>query len=389
MAILRWFRLALAGAIPLVLIAAAPANRPLAEQIDAIFSPLAGGNSPGMAVLVRLRGKTVFERGYGVRDLRTRSRIDAQTNFRLASCTKQFTAMAAMLLVRDGRLSYDSRLTDIFPDFPAYGRGITVRHLLTHTSGLPDYEDLMDAAERANGPTWSATRQIRDQEVFDLLKRGKAGKFAPGTSWSYSNSGYVVLGLMVAKASGQPFGRFLRDRIFQPLGMSNTLLFAGGDDGVPARAYGHIKKAIGFVERDQSSTSATGGDGGIYSNLADLAKWDDALDKFTLLGRREMQAATTPAALADGRPAKWPATPGDDNLAPGRPVSYGFGWFLDPYKARARMWHFGSTSGFRTAIERFPAERLTVIVLANRTDLDAGKLALEVADLPMLSGAGH
>ena len=193
-----------------------------AADIDAIFAPLADAKSPGVAVLVRRDGRTVFERGYGVRDLQTLARIDAKTDFRLASFTKQFTAMAIMLLVHDGKLRYDQRLTEIFPDFPAYGQAITIRHLLTHTSGLPDYEDLM----KPDG--WTAAHQIQDQEVLELLKQQTAGNFAPGTSWAYSNSGYVVLGLIVAKVSGKPFGQFLHDRIFQPLHMSQSLVYVDG-----------------------------------------------------------------------------------------------------------------------------------------------------------------
>src|SRR5262249_3580275 len=161
-------------------------------------------DAPGLAVLVRQNGKTLFERSYGVRDLRTKARIDAHTNFRLASFTKQFTAMAVMLLVHDGKLRYDETLTEIFPDFPDYGKSITIRNLLNHVSGLPDYEDLMERAEKASGPIWSPEKQIQDNEVLELLKKEKSGKFAPGTSWSYGNSGYVVLGLIVAKASGKP-----------------------------------------------------------------------------------------------------------------------------------------------------------------------------------------
>ncbi|MGE5644907.1 MAG: serine hydrolase domain-containing protein [Acidobacteriota bacterium] len=329
----------------------------------AAAQPLPDAKSPGYAVLVRQHGRTVLARGYGARDLRTFAPIDAKTNFRLASCTKQFTAAAAMLLVRDGRLRYETRLTDIFPDFPAYGRAITVRHLLTHTSGLPDYEDLMDAR-------WTAARQIQDAEAFDLLKSQTAGKFAPGTSWSYSNSGYVVLGLIVAKASGMPFAQFLRNRIFAPLHMEAT----AATPSVPARAYGHTKQNGRFIETDQSPTSATLGDGGVYSNLDDLAKWDEALRTHALLSEAEMKPALTPARLAGGAQPRWPSEPNEDNLDPGAPVAYGFGWFLDPYRGRPRMWHFGTTQGFRTAIERFPSQELTVVVLCNRTDLDATSL---------------
>jgi CubicO group peptidase (beta-lactamase class C family) len=275
-----------------------------------------------------------------------------------------------MLLVRDGKLRYDEPLTEVFPEFPAYGRAITIRHLLTHTGGLYDYEDLM-------GSGWSAGHQIQDREVLDLLERQTSGKFAAGTSWAYSNSGYVVLGLAVAKASGVQYEKFLHDRIFAPLHMDHTVAYVEGANTVENRAYGHSMRGGTFVETDQSATSATLGDGGVYSNLADLAKWDDGLRDHTLLTAEEMKPALTPVKLADGSPTRWPAERNDDNLAPGRPVSYGFGWFLDPYQGRPRMWHTGSTIGFRTVIERFLDNGLTVIVLCNRTDLNPEDLALK------------
>lgn len=150
---------------------------------------------------------------------------------------------------------------------------------------------------------------------------------------------------------------------------------------MPQRAFGHNKEKDHFIESDQSATSATLGDGGVYSNLDDLEKWDAALDNHSLLSQEEMRAALLPAMLSDGSTPHWPEAPGDDNLSPGKPVVYGFGWFLDPYNARARTWHFGSTMGFRTAIERFTQEKLTIVILCNRTDLDPGQLALQVADL--------
>ena len=363
----------------LALTASAVALDPAVAQLDAIFSPLADAHSPGLAVLVRQNGRTLYQRGYGIRDLRTLAAIDPATDFRLASFTKQFTAMATMLLVHDGKLRYENTLADIFPGFPAYGRAITIRHLLTHTSGLPGYEDLMDALEKSKGPIWTPTHQIQDAEVLDLLQRQTHGQFAPGTSWAYSNSGYVVLGLVVAKTSGVPFEQFLRDRIFEPLHMRHTLMYVNGVNTVPDRAYGHGRQRAAFVETDQSATSATQGDGGVYSNLEDLAKWDDALRKHELLKPDEMRPALIPVKLLDGSAPHWPAEPGGDNLAPGKPVSYGFGWFLDPYAGRARMWHGGSTTGFRTAIERFPEDGLSIVVLCNRTDLDAPALALKAA----------
>jgi len=346
-----------------------------------LFSGVTSPDAPGLAALVRQGGKTVFERGYGVGDLRSKAKIDRYANFRLASCTKQFTAMAIMLLVHDGKLRYEETLTEIFREFPEYGRTITVRNLLNHVSGLPDYEDLMEQAEKANGPIWSPEKQIQDAEVLELLKKAKSGKFAPGTSWSYSNSGYVVLGLIIAKTSGKPYGEFLRERIFAPLKMNHTIVYQRGINEVVNRAFGHSKEDHAWKETDQSSTSATLGDGGIYSNLEDLAKWDDALQNHTLLSEKEIQPALMPAKLNDGSEPHWPNEPNGDNLHPGKPVSYGFGWFLDPYEGHRRIWHTGSTMGFRTVIERFRDENLTIIILANRTDLDPEKLLLQVADL--------
>jgi CubicO group peptidase (beta-lactamase class C family) len=352
------------------------------QQIDSLLSAGTQPDLPGLAALVKKDGTIVFEKGYGVGELRTRAKIDAQTNFRLASFTKQFTAMAIMLLVRDGKLRYDETLPEVFPDFPPYGKTIAIRNLLNHTSGLPDYEDLMEAVEKVKGPVWSAEHQIQDDEVLALLKSERAGKFAPGTSWSYSNSGYVVLGLIVAKISGKSYGEFLQARIFAPLKMNQTVVYVKGKNQVANRAYGYTKEGSAFRETDQSSTSATLGDGGVYSNLDDLSKWDDALRDHTLLSAEEMKPALTPVRLADGSEPHWPSEVGGDNLAPGKPVSYGFGWFLDPYRGHTRMWHSGSTMGFRTVIQRFTdGSGLTVILLSNRTDLDLTQSSLQAADL--------
>jgi CubicO group peptidase (beta-lactamase class C family) len=350
------------------------------KQMDETFSRLTSPDGPGMAVLVRTQGQTFFERGYGVRDLHSKAKIDARTNFRLASFTKQFTAMAIMLLVHDGKLRYDQTLAEFFPDFPAYGKSVTVRNLLNHTSGLPDYEDLMDAIEKVKGPLWTSQKQIQDDEVLELLKKETNGKFAPGTNWSYSNSGFVVLGIIVAKASGKSYGEFLKQRIFAPLKMIHTVVYQKGKNEVSNRAFGHSKESGSLKETDQSSTSATLGDGGIYSNLEDLAKWDDALRKHTLLSENEMQPALMPVKLNDGSEPRWPLEANDDNLHPSKPVSYGFGWFLDSNQGHPRMWHTGTTMGFRTVIERFTeGDGLTVIILSNRTDLDPEKLALQIA----------
>ena len=341
-----------------------------ASQIDAIFAPLKSSSAPGAAVLVVRNGKAVFRDGYGVADLGTRRLIDSQTDFRLASFTKQFTATCIMLLVHDGKLHYDDHLTDVFPEFPEYGKSITIRNLLNHTSGLPDYEDILIKQYPSAPP--DQIPQILDAGVLKSLEQQTAGQFVAGSKWQYSNSGYAVLAMIVEKVSGKPFGQFLHDRIFAPLKMSNTLAYEKGKNEVPHRAFGHTKQKDGtWQQTDQSPTSAVLGDGGIYSSIDDLEKWDRALREHTLLTEAEMQPALTAVQTSSG-PAK---------VQNGKPVSYGFGWFLDPYRGHRRMHHDGETIGFRTTIQRFPDDTLTVIVLANRADIDPEALALKVADL--------
>jgi CubicO group peptidase (beta-lactamase class C family) len=343
------------------------AANPDPAKVDALFSNITA-SSPGAAVLVIKDGHTVFQRGYGVADLRTLHKIDEHTNFRLASVTKPFTAMAIVLLVHDGKLRYEEPLTEIFPEFPAYGKTIAIRNLLNHTSGLLDYEHLM-AKQYGKTPD-DQIPQIHDAGVLALLEKASTTNFPAGTRWVYSNSGYCVLAMAVEKVSGQPFGQFLHDRIFAPLGMTNTLAYEKGKNEVANRAYGHTREGHSFRETDQSSTSATLGDGGVYTSLTDMARWDAALSRHTLLSAKEMQPAVTPVHPT--------AAPAEEN---GHPVSYGFGWYLEPYKGHQRMWHYGETIGFRNSIQRFPKDNLTVIVLANRTDLSAIDLALKTADL--------
>lgn len=354
----------------LLLSGAAPAvDEVKAKQIDELFARLKSSNTPGAAVLVLKDGHAVFERGYGVTDLKTLRRIDTHSNFRLASVTKQFTATAIMLLVHDGKLSFETRLSDIFSDFPESGRLISIRNLLNHTSGLPDYEALMPKSDSRARP--EQIPQIQDAEVLELLKRQPTLKFEPGTRWDYSNSGYVILGVIVGKVSGEPFGEFLRERIFSRLKMNQTIAYQKGTNAVPNRAFGHSLINGVWRQTDQSPTSATLGDGGVYSSLADLAKWDWALREHALLSEVEMQAALTPVRVPNGSPEE----------PDGSPAAYGFGWFLNQYQGHSRMWHYGETIGFRTAIQRFPDDKLTIIILCNRSDVNPTALALKISDL--------
>jgi CubicO group peptidase (beta-lactamase class C family) len=359
-----------------LLVAAAAAGRAADKPnkvADALLAAVGSPREPGAGILVLQDGRVAYLGARGVADMQAMRPIDGRTAFRLASVTKQFTAMAVMMLVRDGKLSYQDSLTGIFPDFPAYGRAITVGHLLNHTSGLPDYEDLMPPAD----PSLSVEEsQIDDAGVLELLKAQKAGWFVPGALWRYSNSGYVVLGLIVEKVSGRSFPTFLRERIFTPLRMDNTVALVRGRTRVSDRAFGYTKEDGRWRFTDQSRTSATLGDGGVYSSLYDLTLWDEGLHRRLLLSEADMAPALVPVRVRGKGPV------GPD----GRPADYGFGWFLDAWQDHPRMWHYGETVGFRTAIQRFTADGLTVIVLTNRSDVDAADMALKVAGAYLNAG---
>lgn len=318
-----------------------PAPDPGAS-IDALMAEYAKPGMPGASVLVIRDGRVAYMKGYGLADVEKGSPVTGETDFRLASLSKQFTATAVMLLVADGRLRYDDSVAKLVPGLPAYARDVTIRQLLNHTGGLPDYEDFVPDSQ---------TRQVHDDEIPALIAHASGTKFSPGTQYSYSNSGYVLLGLVVERASGKRFGDFLQERIFRPLGMTGTLAHEESRATVvPRRAFGYTVKAGTIRRTDQSNTSATLGDGGIYTSASDLAKWDRAIERHALVSADAQRLAWTP-----------PALPGGAN------TQYGFGWFVDHDRGGLRLTHHGESRGFTNAIVRYPDRRLTVVVLTNRT----------------------
>lgn len=328
---------------------AAPVLSPPDPGIDALLQRY-DGQVPGAAVLVLHDGQPVFRRGYGLAVVEDATPVTAQTSFRLASLTKQFTAAAILLLVQDGSLTLDDRARRWLPSLPPAADTITLRQLLSHTSGLPDYEDLLPPG---------ATAQVHDQDVLHLLEGQERTLFAPGSRYRYSNSGYALLALIVAKASGQDFATFLRTRIFQPLGMTHAVAHQEGVDQVAQRAYGYREVEGRWQRSDQSPTSAVLGDGGLYASLDDLARWDAAL-----YGTGPLNAASLRHAFA-------PATHTDEPDVP----FYGFGWRLNGQA----QWHSGESIGFRNVILRYPAHRLSVIILSNRDGPEPYPLALQIA----------
>jgi CubicO group peptidase (beta-lactamase class C family) len=310
------------------------------------------GNVPGASVLVLKDGAPVLRRSYGLADVEKHIAATPETNYRLASVTKQFTAASILLLVQDGRLRLDETVGEWFPSLPDIADQMTIRHLLTHTSGLIDYEDVIP-------PTMKG--QLHDSDVLKILETQKTTYFKPGTSYRYSNSGYALLALIVERASGLPFAKFLQQRIFTPLGMHNTVAYEEGVSTVANRAYGYTQAEGGSWSRtDQSQTSAVLGDGGIYSSVDDLAKWDAALYDERLLSNASRKQSFTPAAHTEDPK-----------------VDYGFGWRI----TGETVWHSGETVGFRNVIVRYPQRHMTVIVLTNRNDPEPYQTALAIAKL--------
>ncbi len=311
------------------------------------------GEAPGASLLVLKDGAAVVARGYGRADLARDIEAGPATAYRLASVSKQFTAAAILLLAQDGSLSIDDPARKWLPSLPDAAAAITLRQLLAHTSGLVDYEDLMQ--EPYDG-------QIRDAGVLALLEKENRLYFAPGSAYRYSNSGYALLALVVERASGMAYQDFLRSRIFRPLGMDGSLAYVAGGPEVPQRAFGHSEINGRWERTDQSSTSAVLGDGGIYSSIDDLARWDAALYDDRLLSDASRAHAFAPHVKVTGE---------------GFDAHYGFGWRI----TGDTLWHSGETIGFRNVIVRWPAQRLTVVLLTNRNDPEPYQTALAVGAL--------
>ncbi len=319
-------------------------------QIDALMADYAG-DVPGASVLVVDDGEVVVRRAYGLADLDKGTPASPSTNYRLASVTKQFTAAAILLLAEDGRLRLDDPVGRWLPSLPPGAGAATLHQVLTHTSGLLDYEDFVPA---------TAASQVRDADVLRLLEPHDRTLFPPGSAYRYSNSGYALLALVVAKASGRGFPAFLRENIFLPLGMDATLARVDEGPAVAHRAYGHGFDGAAWHRTDQSPTSAVLGDGGIYSSIDDLAKWEAALHDDRLLSAESRRLAFAPHVATDD-----PA------------VHYGYGWRV----TGDTLWHSGETIGFRNVVVRWPARRLAVVVLTNRDDPEPYGLALRIGSL--------
>lgn len=321
------------------------------ELLGAFAGRLGSSKTPGGSVLVADRGSVLLEASAGLADLDREIANTTTTAFRLASVSKQFTATAILILAGDGRLSIDDRITAALPELAPPGDPITIRHLLTHTSGLSDYERVLPDGEE----------QVTDGEVLELLARDPRLDFRPGSRYRYSNSGYALLAVIVERLSNRPFGDLLRQRVFDPLGMTSSVAHREGITVVSNRAFGHTLDGHGFRRHDQSRTSAVLGDGGIYSSVADLHTWHRSGCGRSLVRPELLVEAGQPHVLT-GRPE----------------TSYGFGWYVTSHRGLGVAYHTGETAGFRTILYRIPERGFCAIVLCNRDDVRTLEMVQEL-----------
>ncbi len=309
---------------------------------------------PGLALAICRDGQVVRAEGYGLANVELDVPAKPETIFQSGSVGKQFTAMAVMMLVEEGKLGLGEAIVKYFPGAPAAWKGITVRHLLTHTSGIKDWEGGKDLDYR---------KDYTEEELVKVAMR-MPPDFAPGTQWSYSNTGYVLLGILVRKASGRFYGDFLKERVFSPLGMESTRIISEADI-VKNRAAGYTLKEEKLQNQEWVSPSLnTTADGSLYITALDMAKWDAALGAGRFLKPESYQAMWSPVKLQGG--ATYP---------------YGFAWGFDEQRGERVIEHGGSWQGFRTSIVRYPDRKLTVIVLANLAQAEPERLATAVAGM--------
>lgn len=356
-----WFALraaVVAAALSAVPLAAGDQVRDL-ERIDAfVRAEMARQKAPGIAMAIVRKEGVVAAKGYGFANVEHNVPVGPDTIFQSGSVGKQFTAAAVMLLVEQGKIGLEDPITRFFPDAPASWRAITVRHLLTHTSGIPDYEEAKD------GPASVDLRRDYTEEELARFAFKLTLEFPPGSRWNYSNTGYVLLGIIIHKRSGQFYGDLLHDRVFVPLGMKTARIISE-EDIVPNRAGGYrlVKGALKNQEW-VSPTLNTTADGALYLSLRDMIAWDKGLRAGAIL-----------------KPGSWALINEPVKLNSGRRYPYGFGWSVDTLNGSPRLHHGGSWQGFKTYISRYLGEELTIIVLANLAQSDPERFVDGIAGI--------
>lgn len=352
----------------------APSNEALSARVDAVVRrQMKDQKIPGVSIAVVRNGTTIKAAGYGLANLEVGAPAKVETIFAAGSITKQFTATAIMLLAEEDKIGLDDSITKYFPEAPIAWKAITIRHLLTHTSGIPDIFGNTDQNLYSKGII-----DFHHDYTEDELARAYFAQpldFQPGTKWNYSNPGYQMLGFLIHRVTGKYYGDFFRERFFTPLGMTTTTIFSYANI-VPNRASGY-DLADGVWRNTplwQSVSTLTNAEGSLLMSVLDLAKWDAALNTEKVLKRSSLEAMWTPVPIDDG--SAYPA---------------GMGWFIANAHGHRVVFHTGGSFGFYADISRYLDDRLTIIVMTNidETHTDVLKVAGEVAAiyLPDTKGA--
>ena len=309
---------------------------------------------PGLALLIVKNGKIVRAEGFGLANVELQVPVKPETIFQSGSVGKQFTATAVMMLVEEGKIGLDDPLTKFFPNAPAPWSQVTVRELLSHTAGFGDYPKKFNFRK-----DWTEDELLKLVESIPLA-------YPPGTKWAYSNLGFLTLGILIHRVTGEFYGDFLQQRIFHPLDMNTTRIISESDI-IPNRAAGYrlVKGELKNQEWVAPALNTTA-DGSLYFSILDLAKWDAALYTEKLLKSSSLDEMWTVAKLKDGQPNKGP---------------YGFGWFIEQRNGHRCIHHDGSWQGFETAIDRYVDDQLTVVALTNLADASPGKITKHVAEM--------
>jgi CubicO group peptidase (beta-lactamase class C family) len=310
----------------------------------------------GISVAVARGSELVYEMAHGFADLEFSVEADEQTLFRIGSVTKQFTAAAVLALAERGKLAVDDPLTKFLPEYPTHGHEITLRHLLTHTAGVPSYTDF--------GPVWEeiVARELSDEQLVALWKE-RPLDFAPGEQWRYSNSGYYLLGMVIAKAAGQSYADFLRATFFEPLGLTRTRYDSNGEV-IPNRAQGYGWVDGRFQNDRLIGMSQPGAAGGLLATAGDLVRWQQALVSGRVVKAESYEEMTLPFILASGRE-----------------TDYGMGLQLREQAGQSCIWHGGGIFGFNSVLLYFPAAELHVAAISNSEGLRADQLGFALAEL--------
>lgn len=325
------------------------------RAVDALFAQYAHSGSPGCAVGVYQNGGVAFERGYGFADLNHDVPITPLTRFTVGSVSKQFTAASIALLARSGRISLDDDVRKYVPELPVYQAPVTIRHLVHHTSGMRDFWELVTLAG------WRPDDGYTVDDMLNLAAHQKGLNFAPGAEYRYSNTGYLLLGVVVKRVTGQSLRAFAASAIFRPLGMRETLFLDDHNEIVARRAPAYASARGGW--RIDVWNNDIVGQGGIVTSIADLQKWDENFYDARVGGRELIAQLQAPGRIT----------------GPG-PMTYAFGLTVESYRGLRLVQHTGSTGGYRAAIYRFPEAHTSVAMLCNASNANTGQLALRMAD---------